>query len=169
MIVVLMGVAGCGKSTVGERLAAALGWAFVEGDEFHPVANVETMRAGLPLTDDDRRPWLERLRRAIEARLDAGESAVVACSALKEEYRRVLLDGIEDALLVYLKGDRETLETRLRGRTGHFFDPALLASQLETLEEPAAALVVEIRSSPEEIVAGLLEAIEEWSEPGDSA
>lgn len=169
MIVVLMGVAGCGKTTVGERLAAELGWAFVEGDELHPPANVERMRAGLPLTDDDRRPWLERIRRAIEARIGAGESAVVACSALKESYRRMLLFGIEDALLVYLKGDRETLETRLLGRTGHFFDPALLASQLETLEEPAAGLVVEITSSPEEIVAGLLEAIEERREPRDSA
>ncbi|MDX1644111.1 MAG: gluconokinase [Thermoanaerobaculia bacterium] len=169
MIVVVMGVSGCGKSTIGERLAEALDWAFVEGDQLHPVANVEKMHAGLPLTDEDRRPWLERLRGAIEARLGAGESAVVACSALKESYRRVLLDGIEDALLVYLKGDRETLEARLHARTEHFFDPALLASQLETLEEPSEALVVEITSSPEEIVTTVLEVLDERGEPGDSS
>jgi gluconokinase len=155
MIVVLMGVSGCGKTTVGERLAAELGWAFIEGDDYQPPENVRKMSSGVPLTDEDRWPWLERLRAAVEARAGAGESAVVACSALKEVYRRFLVGGIADALIVHLRGDFETIEARLRARTGHFFDPALLASQFETLEEPAGALTVEITRSPEQIVAAL--------------
>jgi gluconokinase len=148
MIVVLMGVAGAGKTTVGRLLAAALGCEFVDADDFHPPENVAKMRAGEPLTDDDRWPWLARLNAALCGRADA----VVACSALKESYRRALMNGLADARLVYLRGARALIAPRLAARGGHFMNPALLDSQFAALEEPRNALVVDVDAAPEALV-----------------
>jgi gluconokinase len=153
MVVLLMGVSGAGKTTIGERLAAELGWAFHDGDDFHPPANVEKMRRGIPLTDDDRRPWLEALRDRIAALAGKGESAVVACSALKAAYRDVLRRGRADVRIVYLKGSYDLIDARLRDRPGHFFDPTLLASQFDALEEPLDAIAVDVGQGPGEVVA----------------
>ncbi|MBS1184364.1 MAG: gluconate kinase [Proteobacteria bacterium] len=158
MIIVLMGVSGSGKTTVGGLLADRLGCGFSDADDFHPAANVEKMRAGVPLTDDDRGPWLRALRRAIYGWLAAGESRVVACSALKAIYRDILSPQ-GDVVFVYLKGSVETIATRLQARKGHYMNPALLASQLATLEEPDDAIVVDIAPPPaiiaQDIVARL--------------
>lgn len=151
MIIVLMGVSGSGKTTVGRRLAAELGWNFYEGDEYHPSENLDKMRHGIPLTDNDRTPWLESLRELIHTLLANGESAVMACSALKEKYREYLL--IDPAVvLIYLQGDYETIHDRLENRAGHFMNPSLLASQFAALEEPESALRVSIASDPAGIV-----------------
>jgi len=147
MIVIVMGVSGCGKTTIGELLADRLGCAFSDADDFHPAANVEKMRAGSPLSDDDRRPWLQAPRRAIEGWQAAGESRVIACSALKAAYR-VQLSPQDDAIFVFLKGGTETIAARLDARKGHYMDPGLLASQLATLEEPADAIAVNIAPPP---------------------
>ena len=153
MIVILMGVSGAGKTTVGELLASVMGWPFHDGDQFHPPANVEKMSRGVPLTDEDRRLWLETLRDHIAAVAAQGRSAVVACSALKAAYRDVLLAGSEDVRIVYLKGTYALIDERLRSRHGHFFAPGLLASQFEALEEPEDAIMVDVRQPPERIVA----------------
>jgi gluconokinase len=151
MIIVLMGVSGSGKTTVGRLLAEQLGWVFYEADDYHSPASVEKMGSGVPLDDEDRRPWLEALRDLIRASLGRDESAVLACSALKERYREFLLID-ERVVLVFLKGDYQLIEGRLARRRGHYMNPSLLGSQFETLEEPAAAVQVEVTSSPEEIV-----------------
>jgi gluconokinase len=135
-IAIVMGVSGSGKTTIAEGLARAQGWILLEGDAFHPPANVAKMHAGTPLTDEDRWPWL----RAIAARSDelreAGQSAVVACSALKRAYRDILIGDRPDTVLVYLRGSQQLIADRLRARKGHFMPPALLDSQFATLEEP---------------------------------
>lgn len=130
-----MGVSGCGKTTVAERLAAALGWPFTEGDRFHPPANLAKMAAGTPLDDADRWPWLEALADRIAAQEAAGVSSVLTCSALKRTYRDVLRRGAPRVRFVHLKGPFEVLAARLAARPGHFFPPALLASQFATLEQ----------------------------------
>lgn len=151
MVVVLMGVAGSGKSTVGRLLAERAGATFYDADDFHPRANVEKMRDGVPLTDEDRLPWLGALRELIRDCLVRGVRAVLACSALKEEYRaRLLVDG--RVKFVYLKGDYSLIEERLKNRRGHFMKPGMLDSQFDTLEEPRHALQVEVAAPPEEIV-----------------
>ena len=126
MVIILMGVSGSGKTTIGRRLADELGWKFYDGDDYHPRANVEKMARGVPLDDDDRAPWLESLRDLIRSCLARGESAVLACSALKRSYRQHLLID-ESVKLVYLKGDYELIEDRLEGRRGHFMKPEMLA------------------------------------------
>ncbi len=153
MMILLMGVTGSGKTTIGRALSAALGWKYFDADDFHSAANVEKMRSGIALDDRDRQPWLERLRALIQENLDANESAILACSALRERYRELLL--IDDRVqLVYLKGDFEVIENRLRARSNHYMNPQLLDSQFQTLEEPAdRGLHVDIRSSPSEIVS----------------
>ena len=151
MIVLLMGVSGAGKTTVGTMLASQLGWEFADADDYHPAANVEKMRNGVPLTDADREPWLESLRSLIAAWMAAGKSAVLACSALKQEYRHRLMVGAS-VRVVYLKADRELLRERLLLRRGHYMKEGMLESQIETLEEPADAIVLDARSSVEEIV-----------------
>lgn len=154
MIIIVFGVSGAGKTTVGELLARELGWPFLEADDFHPPANIEKMRSGRPLNDEDRRPWLDSLREQIKRSLAAGENAVVACSALKRAYRdRLRVD--EKVKFVFLHGDYALVEKQLRSRRGHFFDPDLLQSQFDDLEEPQPGedvLTVQLGEKPNEIV-----------------
>ena len=144
MIVVLMGVSGSGKTVVGQALAADLGWPFFDGDDFHPPANVAKMAAGTPLTDADRWPWLDRLAAEMAAVNARGANAVLACSALKQAYRD-RLDRAGNVRVVHLKGDEATIAARLAGRSHRYMPATLLASQFATLEEPAGAVVVDIR------------------------
>lgn len=158
MIYIFMGVCGCGKSTVGKLFAKSVGGVFIEGDELHPPENVTKMSAGIPLTDNDRAGWFARLKPAISnARAAGAEVICVSCSALKRSYRETLRD--DDTVFVYLKGSRELLQSRMDARTDHFMPPTLLASQLETLEEPDAAeekvIVLDVAKSPEVLVEEL--------------
>ncbi|VWD26335.1 gluconate kinase [Burkholderia lata] len=154
MILIAMGVSGAGKSLIGEMLAERLSCSYTDGDAFHSAANKEKMHHGIPLTDDDRWPWLRTIRAAIEEKQRAGETAVFTCSSLKRSYRDVLRGTDTDVRFVYLKGSFEVLHERLKSRTGHFFDPSLLKSQLDTLEEPGPdeAIEVSIELTPEQIV-----------------
>ena len=152
MIVVVMGVVGAGKTTIGRLLAEQPGWEFADADDFHPPSNVEKIRRGIPLSDDDRRPWLERLRQAITQWIAEGRNIVLACSALKRTYRQEL-DAGPDVRFVYLKGTANLIAERLRSRQGHFADEQILASQFADLEEPEAAVTVDIESTPQQIVA----------------
>ncbi|MGC3029990.1 gluconokinase [Burkholderia sp. DN3021] len=154
MILIAMGVSGAGKSRIGEMLAERLSCSYTDGDAFHSAANKEKMHNGIPLTDDDRWPWLRSIREAIEEKQRAGETAVFTCSSLKRSYRDVLRGTDTDVRFVYLQGSFDVLRERLKTRTGHFFDPSLLKSQLDTLEEPAPdeAIVVSIELTPEQIV-----------------
>jgi gluconokinase len=136
MILIVAGVSGCGKTTVGALLAGRLGWRFADADDFHPAANVAKMRSGIPLTDADRLPWLRTIGAWMDRRIAAGESAVVACSALKRSYRDLLLSGRPSAVIVLLDVPRAELERRLTSRHGHFFPEQLLDSQLAALEPP---------------------------------
>jgi gluconokinase len=151
MIIVLMGVTGSGKSTVGNLLAQQLGWRFFEGDDFHSPDNIQKLRRGEPLSDEDRKPWLEAIREAIRAAIDRGENAVIACSALKKSYRKVLqIDG--QVSFVYLKASIALIQERLKNRVGHFMNPSLIQSQFATLEEPGEGLQIDAGLSPDEIV-----------------
>ena len=152
MVVVLMGVSGSGKTTIGRMLAGALNWRFYEGDDLHPQSNREKMSRGIPLTDSDRLPWLTSIRRLIERCLAGRVSAVIACSALKESYRQMLVVDPAKMKIVYLKGTPELLAQRIANRKGHFMPPALLPSQLDTLEEPRDAITVDISGTPNQIV-----------------
>jgi gluconokinase len=158
MILIAMGVSGAGKSLIGELLAERLNCSFTDGDAFHSAANKEKMHKGIPLTDDDRWPWLKTIRAAIEEKQRAGETAVFTCSSLKRSYRDVLRDGDRDVCFVYLHGTFEVLKERLGSRTGHFFDPSLLQSQLDTLEEPGddEAITESIELTPEQIVDNVI-------------
>jgi gluconokinase len=159
MIIILMGVSGSGKTTIGERLARALGWPFYDGDQFHPPANVAKMQQGLPLTDEDRWPWLHALRAHIETWVQQGMSAVLACSALKQAYREHLVIDEAEVKLVYLKGDYDLIQERLAQRRGHFMPPGLLASQFAALEEPEWGVIVDVVHPPETIVALIREQL----------
>jgi gluconokinase len=152
-VVLLMGVAGSGKTTVGRLLSQTADWRFTDADDFHPPANVAKMAAGIPLTDEDRAPWLAALRAHIDARLAAGDNTVIACSALKKAYRDVLIADPGRVKLVYLRGSRELLHERLLQRTAHFMKPAMLDSQLAQLEPPASAFTVDIAQQPAMIAA----------------
>jgi gluconokinase len=147
-----MGAAGAGKTTVGKLLALQLAWPFADGDDYHPPANLEKMRNGIPLTDSDRAPWLEILCSLIAGWIQEGKSAVLACSALKRAYRERLRVGPE-VKFVYLKGDPLLLQTRLNARHGHYMTARMLESQLAALEEPQCSFVVDVGHSPEEIAA----------------
>jgi gluconokinase len=159
MVIVLMGVSGSGKTTVGVPLAQALGGEFVEGDDYHPPANVAKMRQGIPLDDADRRPWLEALSAEIGRWLAAGRTVVLACSALKRSYRTILRGGRAGVRFVHLKGNTSLIRARLAERRGHYMPASLLDSQLATLEEPQDAIVVTIDRPLAEIVARILAAL----------
>jgi gluconokinase len=156
MVVVLMGVSGTGKTAVGTRLARALAGEFVEGDDYHPPANVEKMRSGAPLDDADRQPWLETLSREIGRWLDAGKTVVLACSALKQRYRDILKAGRADVRFVHLKGPEALIRPRLAQRRGHYMPASLLDSQFAALEEPADAITVSVEGTPDQIVAEIM-------------
>lgn len=158
MIVIIMGVVGAGKTTVGQLLAHKLGWEFADADDFHPASNVEKIRHGIPLTDEDRAPWLHLLRGEIVQWMQAGRNVVLACSALKSGYRLTLQAGPE-VQFVYLKGPASLISERLHSRHGHFANEQILASQLDDLEEPADAITISIAASPEEIVRDIREAL----------
>lgn len=160
LVVLIMGVSGSGKTTIGAKLADALGWDFADADEFHPPANIAKMAAGQPLSDEDRAPWLAAIRVHIDIMLARGENAVVTCSALKEKYRRVVIAEPAKVKMVHLAGDFNLILERLNRRTGHFMKPEMLRSQFEALEPPPDAFAPDIAHSPEEIVA---EIRREWS------
>lgn len=158
MIIVVMGVAGSGKTTVGTKLAAALHCAFLEGDGLHSQANVEKMSHGIPLTDADRAPWLEAIHSRMCDAFTAGQSLIVACSALKRSYRAKLGEGLP-ATWVYLKGSAEVIRSRLEHRAHHFMKANMLASQFEVLEEPSDAIIVDIAQPPDAIVEQILAGV----------
>ena len=158
MILIVAGVSGSGKTTVGAMLAGRLGWRFADADDFHPAANVEKMRAGIPLTDADRGPWLRAIAAWMDEHIARGESAVVGCSALKRSYRDELLGGRPEARMVFLAADREVLARRLAARLGHFFPEQLLGSQLAALEPPGPDEHV-IRVVPADTPGGTVDAI----------
>ncbi|MEX3983613.1 gluconokinase [Paraburkholderia sp. EG287A] len=162
MILIAMGVSGAGKTRIGEMLAERLQCSFTDGDAFHSEANKKKMHDGIPLTDDDRWPWLRTIRAAIEEKQRAHETAVFTCSSLKRSYRDILRGNDRDVCFVYLKGSFEVLHERLASRTGHFFDPSLLQSQLDTLEAPGAdeAIEVSIELTPEQIVDEVMKQME---------
>jgi gluconokinase len=159
VVVVLMGVSGSGKTTVGRALADALGCAFLDGDDLHPPANVAKMAAGVPLDDADRAPWLAAVRAAIDRVVADGGDAVVACSALKQAYRDALGVPRAGVALVWLTADPATLAARLAARRHHFMPPALLPSQLATLEPPGDAIVVDVAAPPAAVVAAIRRAL----------
>ncbi len=151
-----MGVSGSGKSTVGKLLARQLDWTFLDADDFHPAANIEKMRHGIPLDDADRWPWLDALRHRLKEAGERGENVVLACSALKHSYQHYLAQFAPESVhYVYLAGSEELIRQRLAERTGHFMNPSLLHSQFETLEPPEGAVEVDITPTPEEIAAAI--------------
>ena len=161
-VLVMMGVSGAGKTTVGEALATRLGWTFQEGDDFHPAANIAKMKSGQPLDDADRAPWLARVEAWITAELAAGRSGVITCSALKQTYRSAIIGGRDDVILVYLDGDEALIAQRTRARRGHFMPPSLLASQLAALQAPDPSekpIVVNIGQPVEAQVGDIVEAL----------
>lgn len=156
---VLMGVSGCGKTAVGERLAEITGWPFYDGDDFHPEENVAKMAAGVPLDDQDRVPWLDHLHHLIKDHLQAGKSVLLACSALKQAYRDRLTGDNQGTIFVFLKGDFELIFARMQSRAGHYMKAGMLQSQFESLEEPVDAVVVDISQSLEQVVAAILDRL----------
>ncbi|WID97250.1 gluconokinase [Bosea vestrisii] len=154
-VIVVMGVASSGKTSLGERLAQRLGWPFRDADSFHPPANVAKMSGGIPLTDEDRKPWLAAIAAWIDELRASGGNGIVTCSALKKAYRDVIVGKRPDVALVYLKGSRELIGQRMAARQHHFMPPALLDSQFATLEEPGTdenPLVVQVEASKDAIV-----------------
>ena len=154
-----MGVAGSGKTAVGMRVAEKLNWLFLDADNFHPAANVEKMKHGIPLSDQDRVPWLERLRDELQRQVTSGHSVILACSALKESYRRILRDETLPPLFVYLDVDAATIRERLSHRPAHFFPKELMDSQFATLEKPKDAIVIDARKPIDSVVDEIVHAI----------
>lgn len=165
MIIIVMGVSGCGKSAVGSRLAELLNAHYAEGDQFHSKANIEKMRSGTPLNDDDRWPWLNAIAKAIDDWRTQGHDAVVACSALKRAYRKILASGYDDVTFVHLKGSMELIASRMAKRKHEYMPATLLQSQFDTLEPPDEktenAIAVDITPPPEAIVATVLDRLRE--------
>lgn len=153
MVIVLMGVSGSGKTTIGKALALQLHWSFVDADDFHSAANVAKLHAGIPLTDEDRKPWLAALRKRVSDACASGENIVLACSALKHAYQEYL-EGHKPGCVryVYLQGSEELIRQRLANRTGHFMNPNLLHSQFQILEPPAEAILIDVAPPVDEIV-----------------
>ena len=158
MIIIVMGVAGSGKTTVGTMLAEAMNCRFLDGDSLHPAANVEKMTRGIPLTDADRAPWLAAIHARLLEASRSGRSLVVGCSALRQSYRAALAEGIA-ITWVYLKGSEALIRSRLRHRDGHYMKADMLASQFEALEEPSNAIVLDISNPPRELVQEVLTAL----------
>src|SRR5690606_38350746 len=159
LVLVLMGVSGSGKTTIGKAVAARLGWPFEEGDDLHPAANIAKMRAKIPLTDADRRPWLEKIAARIDEWRQTGTGGIISCSALKRSYRDFLAAGRPEVRFVYLHGEESLIAARLSARKGHFMPADLLASQFATLEKPASdepAITVDISPPPETIAAEIV-------------
>ena len=166
-IIIVMGVSGSGKTTIGTLLAKTLQWEFGDADSFHPAANVDKMQKGIPLTDEDRWPWLRAVAGWIDKTRAAGACGVIACSALKRRYRDILVGERADVRLVYLKGSEELIARRMAIRHGHFMPPSLLSSQLAALEEPRPderPIIVPIEPQPREIVAQILSLLEAEAE-----
>jgi carbohydrate kinase (thermoresistant glucokinase family) len=162
-VAIIMGVSGCGKSTIGSLLASRLRWEFADADWFHPKSNVDKMHGGIPLTDEDRGPWLDAVAAWIDKTRRARGHGVIACSALKRRYRDVLIGDRADVRLVYLKGDETLIARRIAARHEHFMPRSLLHSQFEALEEPGAdenPITVSIEPQPREIVAQILSALQ---------
>ncbi len=169
MILIVAGVSGSGKTTVGAMLAGRLGWRFADADDFHPAANVDKMRAGIALTDDDRWPWLRAIAAWMDERIAGHESAVVTCSALKRSYREVLLGGRPQAMMVFLTVDRQVLARRLAIRHGHFFPSQLLGSQFDALEPPGPderVLSIAAADDPADTVASIIAVLWPDGSPG---
>lgn len=161
-VIVLMGVSGVGKTTVGRRLAEALGYGYAEGDSYHPPANVEKMRSGRPLEDDDRWPWLRAMAADIDRWLAAGKGMVLACSALKRGYRDILIGDRPDVRLVQLSGDEALIRGRIEARRHEYMPASLLVTQLATLQPPTPderPIVVDVRDAPEACVAAIVAAL----------
>jgi gluconokinase len=158
MIILVMGVTGSGKSMIGQMLAERLNWIFLEADNLHSAANIEKMRRGFPLDDLDRKPWLDAIHAELLSQDAAGKNIVLACSALKEDYRQQLKANL-DVKIIYLRGTNEFIGQRLKNRTGHFAKEAILPNQFAVLEEPKNALVVDIAQTPEKIVEEILQKI----------
>jgi len=165
-VVVIMGVSGSGKSTIGRALAERLGWPYKEGDELHPRANVEKMSRGIPLTDEDRWPWLRRVAGWIDDQLAAGQPGIITCSLLKQSYRDLVIDARHGVKLLYLRGDKRVIAERIAQRKGHFMPPSLLESQFATLEEPGPdehPLIVEVHGAIDETVNDAIRLLEQGS------
>ena len=160
---VVMGVSGTGKSTLGRALSESLAWRFVEGDDFHPRENVEKMSRGEPLDNDDRRPWLDQLNREIASDQRKGVHSILACSALKKRYRDRLIHGLDGVQFVFLCGTRDVILNRLRNRRGHFMPPDLLDSQIAALEPPEDAIFVPVELSTEQQVKEVVRQLSEVS------
>ena len=158
--VIVMGVAGSGKTSVGASLASRLGWEFYDADDFHPPENIAKMASGIPLDDSDRAPWLAALHELISTSLQQNHPGVLACSALKERYRRQLLNGSRNVRLIYLKGSYDLIWGRISARTDHYMKPHMLQSQFETLEEPADALTLDVSMPVDELVQEILKQME---------
>jgi gluconokinase len=154
-----MGVAGSGKTAVGKQVAEKLDWIFLDADDFHPPANIEKMKHGIPLNDEDRAPWLQRLHDELQNQMAEGHSVILACSALKETYRKVLRDEATPPTFVYLDVDPQTIQDRLQHRTAHFFPKELMESQFAALEKPKDAIIIDARKPLEEVVKHVIEAL----------
>jgi gluconokinase len=155
VVIIIMGAAGAGKSTAGRALAAELGWPFVDADDQHPAHNIEKMRAGVPLSDTDRAPWIATLRAMVDRAIDRREHTILACSALRERDRHTLRGNLRPVRFVHLQAARALPEERLAARPSHFFEPALVSSQLTDLEEPADALIVDAAWPPAQILTAI--------------
>ncbi|MEN9870321.1 MAG: hypothetical protein RLZZ171_1309 [Cyanobacteriota bacterium] len=159
MFYVIMGVSGTGKSTIGKLLSDRTGWDFYDADDFHSPVNLDKLNRGIALTDSDRLPWLNELQQLIAQVLNSKKQGILACSALKAQYRQILQGGSSEVVFIYLKGDYDCIQNRVQQRTGHFMNPSLLRSQFDTLEEPQNALTIDVALNPGAMVEEILKKI----------